>query len=209
MTNNVLSSAWNSNFDYQRRGELQKEKEEKVRRELNQRREADEIRQKEREQKASLIEKEKSLEIFERKKSLTAVLDLLMERNEKMKSAVEKGDLSKVATAQLIIDTATTKTGEYHQKQEEIRKKQKKKIIRMFSWCKQQKKRRHSKNKNKEVTVNSVIKTIYNLISIFFFIICFIFLCHNIYFVKSVIGDYGLMILFYLLVKRMWGMATV
>jgi hypothetical protein len=36
-----------------------------------------------------------------------------MERNEKMKSAVEKGDLSKVATAQLIIDTATTKTGEY------------------------------------------------------------------------------------------------
>jgi hypothetical protein len=56
-----------------------------------------------------------------------------MERNEKMKSAVEKGDSSKVATAQLIIDTATTKTGEYHQKQEEIRKKQKKKIMRMFS----------------------------------------------------------------------------
>ena len=171
MTNNVLSSAWNSNFDYQRRGELQKEKEEKVRRELNQRREADEIRQKEREQKASLIEKEKSLEIFERKKSLTAVLDLLMERNEKMKSAVEKGDLSKVATAQLIIDTATTKTGEYHQKQEEIRKKQKKKIMRMFSWCKQQKKekekKRHSKSKNEAVTLNGVMKTICNLISIF------------------------------------------
>jgi len=42
-----------------------------------------------------------------------------------MKSAVEKGDLNKVATAQLIIDTATTKTGEYNQKLEEIRKKQK------------------------------------------------------------------------------------
>jgi len=56
---------------------------------------------------------------------LTVVLDLLMEGNEKMKSAVEKGDLNKVATAQLIIDTATTKTGEYNQKLEEIRKKQK------------------------------------------------------------------------------------
>ena len=51
----------------------------------------------------------------------------------KMKSAVEKGDLSKVATAQLIIDTATTKTWEYNKKLEEIRKKWKKKIIRMFS----------------------------------------------------------------------------
>jgi hypothetical protein len=38
-----------------------------------------------------------------------------------MKSAVEKGDLSKVATAQLIIDTATTKTGEYNQKLKIIR----------------------------------------------------------------------------------------
>jgi len=36
----------------------------------------------------------------------------------KMKSAVEKGDLSKAATAQLIIDTATTKTGEYNKKLE-------------------------------------------------------------------------------------------
>jgi hypothetical protein len=43
----------------------------------------------------------------------------------KMKSTVEKGDLSKVATAQLIIDTATTNTGEYNKKLEEIRKKQK------------------------------------------------------------------------------------
>ena len=38
------------------------------------------------------------------KNSLTVVLDLLMEWNEKMKSAVEKGDVSKVSTAQLIID---------------------------------------------------------------------------------------------------------
>ena len=51
-----------------------------------------------------------------------------MEGNEKLISAVEKD-----ANAKLIIDTAITKTGEYHQKQEEIRKKQKKKIIRMFS----------------------------------------------------------------------------
>lgn len=43
-----------------------------------------------------------------------------------MKSAVEKGDLNKVATAQLIIDTAaTTKIGGYNQKLEEIRKNQK------------------------------------------------------------------------------------
>jgi hypothetical protein len=42
---------------------------------------------------------------------LTAVLDLLREGNEKMKSAVEKGDLRKVATDHLIIDTTTTKTG--------------------------------------------------------------------------------------------------
>jgi len=94
------------------------------------------MRQKEREQlieqNASLTEKEKSLD-NKVKNSLTAVLDLLMEGNEKLKSAAEKGDLSKVATAQLIIDTATTKTGEYHQKLEEIRKKQKKKIIRMLS----------------------------------------------------------------------------
>ena len=42
-----------------------------------------------------------------------------------MKSAVEKGDLNKVATAQLIIDTAaTTKIGGYNQKLEEIRKNQ-------------------------------------------------------------------------------------
>ena len=42
-----MLSARNSHFDYQRRrGELQKEKEEKERRELNQRKEADEMRQK-------------------------------------------------------------------------------------------------------------------------------------------------------------------
>ena len=71
-------------------------------------REANELRQKERkqlnEQKASVTEKEKSLDDKERKvkNSLISVLDLLMEGNEKMKSAVEKDDLSKVATAQLI-----------------------------------------------------------------------------------------------------------
>jgi hypothetical protein len=41
-----------------------------------------------------------------------------MEGNAKMKSAVEKGDLIKVATAQLILDTATTKREEYNQKLE-------------------------------------------------------------------------------------------
>jgi hypothetical protein len=56
---------------------------------------------------------------------LTAVLDLLREGNEKMKSAIEKGDLIKVATAHLIIDTTTTKTGRYNQKLEEIKKKHK------------------------------------------------------------------------------------
>ena len=56
---------------------------------------------------------------------MAGVLDLLMEEKERMKSAVEKDDLRKVATAQLILDTATTKTGEYNQKLEEIRKKQK------------------------------------------------------------------------------------
>jgi hypothetical protein len=79
------------------------------------------------------INKEREISGRRRKKvknSLAAILDLLIEGNEKMKSAVEKDDLSKVATAQLIIDTATTKTGEYNQKLEEIRKKQKKKIIR-------------------------------------------------------------------------------
>ena len=59
---------------------------------------------------------------------MAAILDLLMEGNEKLISAVEKD-----ANAKLIIDTAITKTGEYHQKLEEISKKQKKKIIRMFS----------------------------------------------------------------------------
>jgi len=58
MTVHVLSSAKNAQFDYQRRGELQKEKEEKERRELSQTREADEMRQKEREQ---LIEEKASL----------------------------------------------------------------------------------------------------------------------------------------------------
>jgi hypothetical protein len=72
------------------------------------------MKQKEREQlmeqKASLTEKEKSLDEGEKKlkHSLAAVLDLLMEENERMKSAVEKDDLRKVATAQLILDTATT-----------------------------------------------------------------------------------------------------
>ena len=84
------------------------------------------MRQKERkktiEQKASLTKKEKSLDEEEKQvtNSLTAVLDILMEGNEKVKSVVEKS-----ATAQLIIDTAKAKTGEYHQKLEEIRKKQK------------------------------------------------------------------------------------
>ena len=50
MIKHVLSSAGNAYFDYQRRGELQKGKEEKERRELNQRRETDDMRQKEREQ---------------------------------------------------------------------------------------------------------------------------------------------------------------
>jgi hypothetical protein len=45
-----LSSARKAHFDYQRRGELQKEKEKKERWELNQRREADEMKQKERKQ---------------------------------------------------------------------------------------------------------------------------------------------------------------
>jgi len=58
MTVHVLSSAKNAQFDYQRRGELQKEKEEKERRELSQTREADEMRQNEREQ---LIEEKASL----------------------------------------------------------------------------------------------------------------------------------------------------
>ena len=85
------------------------------------------MRQKERkqliEQKASLTKKEKSLDEEEKKvkNSLATILDLLIEGNKKMKSAVEKGDLSKVATAQLIIDTATTKTGEYNQKLKIIR----------------------------------------------------------------------------------------
>ena len=102
MAKPVLLSARNAHFDYQRRCELLKEKEEKERRELIQRREADEMRQREREQlieqNASLTEKEKSLD-NKVKNSLTAVLDLLMEGNEKLKSAAEKGDLSKVATA--------------------------------------------------------------------------------------------------------------
>ena len=69
----------------------------------------------------------KEIESFGQRKtnSVTAVLDLLMEGNAKMKSAVEKGDLIKVATAQLILDTATTKREEYNQKLEDIRKKQK------------------------------------------------------------------------------------
>ena len=54
------------------------------------------------------INRERELSGRQRKKgvknSLTVVLDLLMEWNEKMKSAVEKGDVSKVPTAQLIID---------------------------------------------------------------------------------------------------------
>ena len=36
---------------------------------------------------------------------------------------MKKGDLRKVATAQLIIDTATTKAGNYNHKLEEITKK--------------------------------------------------------------------------------------
>ena len=93
MTKPVLLSARNSHFDYQR------EKEENEKTELNQRREADEMRQKEREQlieqNALLTEKDKSLDNKEKnvKNSLTAVLDLLMKGNEKLKSAVEKGVL--------------------------------------------------------------------------------------------------------------------
>jgi hypothetical protein len=75
MTKHVLSSARNSHFDYQR------EKEENEKTELNQRREADEMRQKEREQlieqKASLTEKQISLG-EKVKHSSTVVLDLLM-----------------------------------------------------------------------------------------------------------------------------------
>ena len=54
------------------------------------------------------INRERELSGRQRKKgvnnSLTVVLELLMEWNEQMKSAVEKGDVSKVPTAQLIID---------------------------------------------------------------------------------------------------------
>ena len=99
MTKPVLLSARNAHFDYHQRCELLKEKEEKERKELIQRREADEMRQKEREQlieqNALLTEKDKSLDNKEKnvKNSLTAVLDLLMKGNEKLKSAVEKGVL--------------------------------------------------------------------------------------------------------------------
>ena len=55
------------------------------------------------------INRERELSGRQRKKgvnnSLTVVLDLLMEWNEKMKSTVEKGGVSKVPTAQLIIDS--------------------------------------------------------------------------------------------------------
>ena len=80
-----------------------------------------------------------------------------------MKSAVKKGDLNKVATAQLIIDTAaTTKIGGYNQKLEEIRKNQKdwdhrKKNYQKVVLILTGKKGRHSKNKNEEVTVNLLI----------------------------------------------------
>ena len=110
MTKHFLSSARKAHFDYQRRGELQKEKEKKERWELNQRREADEMKQKERKNwlNKMFINRERELSGRQRKKgvnnSLTVVLELLMEWNEKMKSAVEKGDVSKVPTAQLIID---------------------------------------------------------------------------------------------------------
>ena len=149
------------------------------------------MKQKEREQlmeqKASLTEKEKSLDEGEKKlkHSLAAVLDLLMEENERMKSAVEKDDLRKVATAQLILDTATTKTGEYNQKLEEIRKKQKdfdhrkRKLLESCLDVNSEKKRKTSKEQkwrsySERWTMNIffvlqwTMKTIYyNLISIF------------------------------------------
>lgn len=88
---------------------------------------------------------------------MTAVLDLLREDNEKMKSAVERGDLRKVATAHLIIDTATTKTGGYNQKLEEIKKKQKdldQRKRKLLENCLDinSKKRKTPKNKNEQVS---------------------------------------------------------
>ena len=120
MNLNWWDSARIANFDYQRRVELQEEKEEKERRELMKW-----DKKKENNWTNGFINKE--IESFGQRKtnSVTAVLDLLMEGNAKMKSAVEKGDLIKVATAQLILDTATTKREEYNQKLEDIRKKQK------------------------------------------------------------------------------------
>jgi hypothetical protein len=50
-----------------------------------------------------LINREREISGRQRKKG-KQFLDLLMEWNEKMKSAVDKGDESKVPTAQLIID---------------------------------------------------------------------------------------------------------
>ena len=57
--------------------------------------------------------------------SLTSAYDLLKEGNEKMKAAIAKKDLTKISTAQLMIDTATNKTGEYNATLEKIRVKKK------------------------------------------------------------------------------------
>lgn len=131
ITKHVLSSARNAHFDYQRRLDIQREKEEKERKELLQRREEDERRKKARDellyQKATLSEKQLSLDEEEKeiKESLTSAYDLLKEGNEKMKAAIAKKDLTKISTAQLMIDTATNKTGEYNATLDKIRVKQK------------------------------------------------------------------------------------
>ena len=86
MSLNWWDSARIVNFDYQRRVELQKEKEEKERRELMKW-----DKKKENNWTNGFINRE--IESFGRRKtnSVTAVLDLPMEGNPKMKSAVWEG----------------------------------------------------------------------------------------------------------------------
>lgn len=118
LTKKVMSAAVNAHAEYMKRLEMDKEREEEEKRERERRKAENELREKEREQllaQRSTLQQEAKLAVNEKKANdaLASAYQLLKEGNEKLRKALERGDLQSAATAQLMIDTETQKKGEH------------------------------------------------------------------------------------------------
>lgn len=127
----VLAAARSAHAMYLQRLETEKQQEQQLKNEREEKRAEELKRKNERDelvsQKSSLLEKETSLAAKEKKlnESLSSAHDLLKEGNEKMKTAIEKADFQSAQTAQMMIETATKKTAEYSEEMKDLRTEQK------------------------------------------------------------------------------------